>query len=90
MSLFGDDELSSEINSQNIIESFQCMFNDNSCNHNSCNHVNIKKFTSRDVCPDCGYTKCHHIDVYKDDSGIFICRDCKEEIEQLDFKQEWT
>ena len=89
MSLFNNDEdFNNEIDSQHIIESFQCMFVDNNCNN--CNHHNLKKFTSRDVCPDCGYTKCHHIDVYKDDSGILICRDCKEELNQLDFKQEWT
>jgi len=87
-----DDDFSMSVDTHRIRESFQHMFDycDNNSNENECTHPNLKKLKTKDVCTDCGYTKCHHIDVYKDDSGMFICKHCNEELEQLDFKQEWT
>lgn len=67
-----------------------------------CSHRNKKLICSNDdsskihkYCNDCGkilstkYIKCLHLDSFKDENGLYVCRSCYQEIEILDSEPEW-
>jgi len=71
-------------------------------NVKKCRHIN-KKFICSDknsskihkYCTDCGkligtkIVKCLHLDSFRDENGLYICRSCYKEIEILDSEPEW-
>ena len=84
-----EDLYASENDLQNVKQAFQQQFGTFTSTQ-ECLHSDLKKFVGKEICPDCGYVKCLHPDVHKDESGIFICKVCNEELNPLDFQQEWT
>lgn len=69
---------------------------------NECQHEKVEKFPNgRGFCISCGINfadvnniqpgrqACSHENTYEDDNGLYVCKDCGQELEMFTFKPEW-
>ena len=70
-------------------------------NDEECHHENIETFPDlQGYCTDCGKSfknvedikksgECDHENTYEDENGLYVCSDCHEELQIMDFDPEW-
>lgn len=69
----------------------------NSSSSSKCEHKNMKIFVDKNgYCKNCGLDKkeiveikCLHENLFEDDNGLHVCKDCNTELDILGFEAEW-
>jgi len=94
LEVFGGDSVTHKLIKTKLTEVFELLDND------VCQHKEKEVFPDGSgYCVECGFSfknvsgitsgECLHENKYEDDSGLYVCTDCKAEFDVMNFEQEW-